>query len=53
MCVCAPWSCLVALEAGRGPQVLWNWNDKQLRVSMWLLGIELGSSARAVSALNC
>ena len=33
-------------------QVPWNWIFRQLWAAMWVLGIESGSSGRAVSALN-
>jgi len=30
----------------------WDWNDRWFGATMWVLGIELGSSVRATSALN-
>jgi hypothetical protein len=30
----------------------WNWSSRQLRVIKWVVGIELRSSRRIVTALN-
>lgn len=40
---------LVTTEARAG----WNRNYKWLRTAVWVLGIELCSSIRVASALNC
>ena len=53
VCLCDPLMCLVPVEAKRRHLISWNWNYRQLWVTMWLLGIELRTSGRAVSALNC
>ena len=56
MQVCAPVSCSAA-KFRRGCQIplelefSWNWL-RQFSAAMWVLGIEPGSSARAVGTLN-
>jgi hypothetical protein len=51
-CVCALCVCLGPAEAGQGHQMPWTWSYGWLRVSTWVLGTELGSSAKT-RALNC
>ena len=38
---------LVPEKPRRGHQILWNWSNRWLRATMWLLRIEPGSSGRA------
>lgn len=45
------YACLCT-KAGRGCQVSWGWSYKWLWAFLWVLGIELGSSVRAATALN-
>lgn len=42
-------ACLVALQAGKGCHIPWKW---MVVSSVWVLGTELGSSERAVHAIN-
>lgn len=44
---------LVPVEARRGPQIPWNWSYSQLGATMWVLGTQPWSNARAVRALDC
>jgi hypothetical protein len=46
--VCTPCIHLVPVEARRGCQISWNWGYRRWWVTMWFLGIGLGSSARTV-----
>ena len=48
MHVRAAHGCLVPIEARR-----WYWSPGTIITAMWVLGIELRSSGRAASALNC
>lgn len=36
-----------------GCQIPWNWRCRRLGATMWVLGIEPGSSRRAASIINC
>lgn len=47
-CMCMHLVYVVFVEAGRRVLVPWDWRDL-----MWVLGSELGASARAASALRC
>lgn len=47
-----PCACLVSRKAKRECQLLWNWSYKQLGASMFVLGIQSGSSGRAAIALD-
>lgn len=40
------------VEVRRGRQLTWNWSQKQLQTTMWVLGTEPVSSLRAVRSLN-
>lgn len=42
--VCVYHVCAVPSEAGGGRWILWNWNDRWLRATMWMVGMELWSS---------
>ena len=49
-CMCI--SVLPSCVSVWGCQIPWNWSYRQLWAAMWMLGIEPGSSDRAVFALN-
>lgn len=49
--MCVPYAFLVPSEAGKGHQIPFN-RSYEPSATMWVLGIRLRSSARAVSALN-
>lgn len=40
------------IEAKKEHQIPWNWNHGWVRVTMWVLGLELASSGRAARALH-
>lgn len=44
--------CLVPVKVRAGCQIPWNWSDRWLWATMWVLGIEPGSSTRKPSAFN-
>lgn len=43
----------VSVEARRRRQILWNWSHNQFWATMWVLGIQTGSSGITVTALIC
>jgi hypothetical protein len=43
----------VPMKARRGHKILWNCSYQELRSIMWVLRIELRSSGRTASVLNC
>jgi hypothetical protein len=53
MCIYATRGNLMPSEDRRGCCILWMWSYRWLLVSMGMLGVDSGSSARAASALNC
>lgn len=52
-CICTPFTCLVATQASRRCQMLWDWGYRQLRATVWALVTEPGSSVKSPSALTC
>ena len=52
MNVCAPHSYQVAIKARREVWIPSNWSCRWLQATMYVLGIEPGSSGRWISALN-
>jgi hypothetical protein len=55
MCVSLPglgWTCVCIAHRARRHQVPWNWTYRWLWTSMWVLGSEPPSSAKAASALT-
>lgn len=46
LCVRAPCTSLIPTEVRRGHQILWNWSDGWLSATIWMLGIEPGSSIK-------
>ena len=44
--------CAMLTEVRRGHRISWIWSYEWLVTTMWVLGMEPGSSARAASALN-
>lgn len=49
---CAPGVCVVPAEVRRGSQMLWGSNYVWLKAIIWVLGVELGPSGRAINARN-
>lgn len=52
ICLCTV-CVLSAVEVRRGRWIPWNWSHGRLWVIIWVLGVELRSSERTNSALNC
>lgn len=43
----------VHIEARRGWQMLWNWTYRKLGATMYVMGINPGSSGKVTNVLNC
>lgn len=52
MYVCVPHICLVTVETWTGHQISSNWSYEWFRAALYTPGDELGSSAKAASAVN-
>ena len=52
MYVCALHACLVLAGARRRHWTPWSWSHRRLGATMWVMGIKVRTSERAVSALN-
>lgn len=44
--------CTMTIKAREKCGIPWTWSNRQLSTAMWVLGVEAGSSERAISTLN-